>query len=98
MANKNYEWVGPFATILSVVALVPQLTRIISRKEANDYSWYSLLLGIIKNVVWIYYGIMMKLYSIIVYFSFKTFYICTIGFIKWKYYEKNEKDDNALVS
>jgi uncharacterized protein with PQ loop repeat len=95
LTKESIKLVGTLASGLSIVGLIPQLIRIVSRKEADDYSWYSLGIGIMKCFLWIFYGIAMNLYPIIIYFVFMLFYLGTISYVKWAYKKINTKENTS---
>ncbi|MCK9476768.1 MAG: SemiSWEET family transporter [Candidatus Muirbacterium halophilum] len=59
------EIIGILATILIVIAYVPQLIQVLKAKSAENVNGEMFSILIISNILWIIYGININAYSII---------------------------------
>ncbi len=57
MNNFYLEFFGYFAAILTTLAFIPQLTKTLNTKKAEDVSLTTLLMFLTGVAAWIIYGI-----------------------------------------
>jgi len=81
------------ATVLGVItglANVPQIIKILKNKSAKDISIITNLIFVISSIVWLSYGLQLKSYPLIV---ANIIYIITYGLIVvgWVFYGGNHK-------
>jgi MtN3 and saliva related transmembrane protein len=79
------EYLGIVAGIFTTFAVIPQIMRVYKLKSAREISLIfttSLLVGII---IWLVYGIMLGLYSIIIWNSIGIALNGWLLFVKFKY-------------
>jgi MtN3 and saliva related transmembrane protein len=79
------EYLGIFAGIFTTFAVVPQIMRVYKLKSAREISLIfttSMLVGI---VIWLAYGVVLKLYSIIAWNSIGIMLNSWLLFAKFKY-------------
>lgn len=58
--------IGYSASITSICITLPQTYKIIRTQSANDLSYTSITLSLISSFLWIFYGILIKDYPIII--------------------------------
>jgi MtN3 and saliva related transmembrane protein len=64
------QMIGIIAGICTGISSLPQLIKIIKEKEADDISYFMLLILLAGLAGWVWYGILKKDYPIIVTNSF----------------------------
>jgi MtN3 and saliva related transmembrane protein len=76
---------GFTAGVLTTIAFVPQLYRIVRTRSAHDISW--LMFGIFSAgiVLWLWYGIRVDALPLIVANAVTLALAATILFLKWRY-------------
>lgn len=79
--------VGVLASAGTATSLIPQLVKIIKEKKAEGVSVGMLLVLIIGNALWVYYGILKDDWIIIISNSFSLLLNLTISSLKL-YYKK----------
>jgi len=87
------ELISSLATVLGIVtglANVPQILKILKNKSAKDISIIANLLFIISSAVWLLYGIQLNNFPLII---ANIIYVITYGLIiiEWIFYSKSKK-------
>jgi MtN3 and saliva related transmembrane protein len=88
---SSYEYLGIIAGVFTTFAVVPQIIRVYKLKSAREISLIftaSMLLGI---VIWLVYGIVLGLISIIVWNSIGICLNSCLLFVKIKYGRVKDK-------
>lgn len=57
---NTVEIIGGFAAITSSISLIPQITKILSTKSAQDLSYLMLANFLATSVLWVIYGVMIE--------------------------------------
>jgi len=65
MPDKT-QLIGIIAGICTGISLLPQLTKIIREKKADDISWFMLFILLGGLAGWVWYGILKEDYPIII--------------------------------
>jgi MtN3 and saliva related transmembrane protein len=81
-------YIGIAAGVCTSVSLLPQLTKIIKEKKADDISYLMLFILLTGLAAWIWYGIIKKDYPIIVTNSFSCIINILIIIFSIKYKHK----------
>ena len=90
------EIIGYIASVLTIISLLPQLIKIIINKSANDVALSTYFIFVIVEVLWLYYGIKIVNYQIII--ANGTCCIMSISVIVLGYiYKKKETIDTTDV-
>ncbi len=88
---SSYEFLGIIGGVFTTFAVVPQIIRVYKLKSAREISLIftsSMLLGII---IWLLYGIMLGLISIVVWNSIGIVLNSCLLFVKIKYGQAKDK-------
>ena len=89
---ENYSlYVGIVAGICTAVSLLPQLIKIIKKKESGDISFWMLAILLLGLGCWIYYGILQSDYPIIITNSFSFLTNVLIIFFAIKYRKHSQR-------
>ena len=86
--------IGLCASALTTLAAVPQLTKIITSKKAENISLLWIIILILGMCGWIYYGILKDDYIILVSNSLEAIINAAIAFFAVLYKKKNHNDLN----
>ena len=70
MKEEYHLYIGIAAGVLTSIALLPQLIKIIRTKNADDLSWMTLLVLLSGLCIWLWYGVVKNDVPIIVTNSF----------------------------
>ncbi|BBP00931.1 SemiSWEET transporter [Sulfuriferula nivalis] len=90
MINQN--WIGLLAGTLTTMAFVPQVYRIWQRKHADDISASMFIIFITGVALWLYYGLMLQAWPIIIANAITLVLASVILFLKY-YYQKTGQHD-----
>ena len=63
---KSVEWIGYIATVFSAISYFPQVIHLWKTKSAQGVSLGSYLLLIVGNSLWLWYGICLEKWPIII--------------------------------
>lgn len=86
------EVIGYIASVLTILSLLPQLIKICRNKSANDVALGTYFIFVVVEVLWLYYGIKIINYQIII--ANGTCCIMSITVICLGYfYKKKEKKE-----
>ena len=90
------EIVGGAATIICVASFTPQVYRVIKTNSTTDISLESLLLMILMSILWIWYGILIMSWPVILTDIGVVIQnmIIIIYKIKHLYYQKYSQENN----
>ncbi len=84
-ADVPQDALGFAAGILTTIAFVPQVHRIVKTRSAHDISWLMFGLFSIGICLWLWYGIRAGALPLIVANSVTLTLAVTILFLKWRY-------------
>lgn len=82
------QWIGIVAGVLTASSMLPQLVKVIKKKEAEDISLLMLVVLMTGIAMWIVYGIYRDDWPIIVTNSFSLLVNITLTFFRVKYRNK----------
>ncbi len=85
----NIDLLGIIAGVLTSVAMMPQLIKVIKEKNADDISVVMLLVLITGLILWVWYGILQEEWPIILSNSFSVLVNLTLLFCCLKFKNKN---------
>lgn len=77
------DLVATIGTVLSIIALIPQIWKIHRRKSAQDLSWLMLSLFMHATICWLIYAISIKSFYLIINYGFSS--MCEIIICVQKY-------------
>lgn len=80
--------IGIVAGICTAVSLLPQLIKILREKKVEDISYFMLLILMTGLAGWVWYGILIEDYPIIVTNSFSFLVNVAILILRFKYRER----------
>lgn len=87
--NYSVELIGVLAGILSCLTFIPQIRKTLKSKSVNDISFCTYLIVLISELGWMFYGIIIGSFSIIL----ATFIACMsavyILYLKLKYDDRS---------
>ena len=88
--NKN-TWVGLIASMLTTLAALPQLVKIVKEKKAENISllWIVILIAGLSG--WVYYGLLIKDSIILISNSVGVAINCAIAFYAVKFKKAEHK-------
>jgi MtN3 and saliva related transmembrane protein len=81
----NQDWIGLVAGTLTTTAFVPQVYRIWQRKHADDISASMFVIFITGVALWLYYGLMLQAWPIIIANGVTLVLATTILILKYHY-------------
>ena len=82
--NIEYHTViGVIAWVLTSATLIPQLLKVIKNKKLSEFSTPTLLMLFTGNGLWVYYGILIGDWPIIVTNLFSVLLNCTIAIFRY---------------
>lgn len=76
---------GFAAGILTTIAFVPQVYRIVKTRSAHDISWLMFGLFSVGICLWLWYGIRAGAWPLIIANSVTLALAVTVLFLKWRY-------------
>jgi MtN3 and saliva related transmembrane protein len=82
---SGIEWLGIIAGLLTTFALVPQIIRVYKLKHANEISLLYTTTMFIGVIIWLVYGIMQGLVSLIIWNTIGSILNIWLLFAKLKY-------------
>jgi MtN3 and saliva related transmembrane protein len=82
---SGIEWLGIIAGLLTTFALVPQIIRVYKRKQAHDISLLYNTTMLVGVIIWLVYGIMQGLVSLIIWNIIGSILNGWLLFAKFKY-------------
>lgn len=77
--------IGLFAGLLTTIAFVPQVVRIVRTRSAYDISWGMFSILAIGSALWLWYGIQLRSLPLIVTNVITLTLQITIFCLKWRY-------------
>ena len=77
--------VGVFASVFTAASLLPQLYKLLKEKKAEDISLGMLAVLFIGLALWIYYGILLNDWIIIISNAFSLLVNTTLAIVAMKY-------------
>ncbi|MFA5172154.1 MAG: SemiSWEET transporter [Sulfuriferula sp.] len=83
----NQDWIGLVAGTLTTTAFVPQVYRIWQRKHADDISASMFVIFIAGVVLWLYYGVMLQAWPIVIANAVTLVLATTILILKYYYHK-----------
>ena len=92
MKEQYHVYIGIAAGILTSIALLPQLIKIIRTKKADDLSWMTLLVLLSGLGIWVWYGVIKKDVPIIITNSVSIIINLLVIIFSLKYRNGNGKD------
>lgn len=76
------SFIGFLATILTVVTLFPQISKVLKTKSTHDLSFWSYFILSIAAILWVVYGLILKDIAIIFTNSIVAITSTTLLFLK----------------
>ena len=74
---KRIELIGIVAAIIGVISYIPVIINVYRTKKTNNFPYYTLILALVSNLLWIIYGVFESTYanimSGIIYFTIYLF-------------------------
>jgi MtN3 and saliva related transmembrane protein len=83
--------IGVIAGVLTSAALIPQLLKAIKHKRLHEFSSPTLLLLFLGNGLWVYYGVLISDWPVILTNLFSVLLNCTI--VIFRYAHKNDYEN-----
>lgn len=80
-----YDTVGYIAATFTTISFLPQLVKIVKTKSTKDVSLVMYLIMLTGVALWLFYGISINSWPMIVANSTTIILVGSILFIKWKY-------------
>lgn len=56
-SKGGYEWLGDTAWLLNVIAVIPQLYHVYTKRDARSLSYLWILTSLTANVFWFAFGV-----------------------------------------
>ena len=85
--------IGYLAGLLATVTFIPQVIKTLRTKKADDISMAMLLLTLATNILYIIYGLLLKLYPVIIMLGIMSCIIFLQILLTLKYGNVNRKHD-----
>jgi MtN3 and saliva related transmembrane protein len=82
---STIQWVGIAAGVLTSISMLPQLTKIIRKKKAEEVSIIMLLVLLSGLALWAVYGFMREDWPIIITNLFSFLLNCLVLFFRVRY-------------
>jgi MtN3 and saliva related transmembrane protein len=80
-----HDAVGLVAGVLTGIAFIPQVVRIVRTRSAHDISWWMFSIFSVGVALWLWYGIMLQALPVIFANGFTLTMAMTILFLKWRF-------------
>jgi len=85
--------IGIIAGVLTSISMVPQLVKVLWRKEVADLSWVMILVLLSGVALWVYYGILKDEWPIILSNAFSVLVNLTLLVSFFIYRKKDTSND-----
>lgn len=97
MATNWFTWVGYAAGTLTTIAFVPQVLHVWQHKRADDLHMGTLVIFTLGIVLWLLYGISLRLLPVILPNAVTLGLQCAILFLKMRYARRDKRAAARLV-
>jgi MtN3 and saliva related transmembrane protein len=89
--------IGYIAGFLAMISFLPQVIKTLRTKKADDISLAMLVLMSITNSLYVCYGLLLRLYPIMIMIGIMTCILILQAILTVKYRRNNRKDERQLA-